>query len=160
MPHHPMIKREREIADKAVVESIIRHGKFTVLALCRSNEPYVVTLSYGYDDRRKALYFHTAHKGLKLEFLSANPAACATVIEDPGYIMGECTHAYRSVVLYGTVVEVKDLAEKKHGLDVMLRHLEDDPETVKKKSLKDDAAYDRAAILRFDIADMTGKEGR
>jgi len=42
----------------------------------------------------------------------------------------------------------------------MLRHLEDDPETVKKRSLKDDAAYDRAAILRFDIADMTGKEGR
>jgi len=74
--------------------------------------------------------------------------------------MGECAHGYRSVVLYGKIVVADGLAEKKHGMEVMLQHLEEDPRPVRKKSLKDDQAYARAAILRLDIEEMTGKSGQ
>ena len=160
MRRYHMNKAEREIADPAVMEEILARGKYAVIALSRDDLPYIVTLSYGYDTGRKALYFHTAHRGVKLDYLRANPSVCATVIEDHGYIMGECAHGYRSVVLYGQLVHVDGLEEKKHGMDVMLRHLEDDPDAVKKRSLKDDQAYARAAILRLDIEEMTGKAGR
>lgn len=160
MSRYHMNKQDREIKNPEIKEEIIQRGKYASIALCRDNEPYIVTLSYGYDRRKKALYFHTAQTGLKLDFIRANPQVCATVIEDRGYIMGECGHDYRSVVLFGKIVVVDGLAEKKYGLEVMLQHLEEDPSVVKKKSLKDDQAYARPAILRLDIEDMTGKAGR
>lgn len=160
MSRYHMNKQDREITNPQIMEEIIRRGKYAVIALCRDNEPYIVTLSYGYDPQKKALYFHTAQTGLKLDFMRTNPQACATVIEDRGYIMGECAHGYRSVVLYGKIVVVDGLAEKKHGMEVMLQHLEEDPRPVRKRSLKDDQAYARAAILRLDVEEMTGKAGR
>ncbi len=160
MTTYHMQKREREIKGKEVLEAILKRGRYAVLSLCRENNPYVVTLSYGYDPRRNSLYFHTAHRGMKMDYIQANPAACATIIEDRGYIMGECAHAYRSLVIRGNLTVVGDLGEKKHGLDVMLSHLEKDPDVVRKRSLPDDQAYARAAILRLDILEITGKAGR
>jgi len=160
MSRYHMNKAEREITDPAVMEEILKRGKYAVMALSRDDLPYIVTLSYGYDAGRKALYFHTALRGLKLDYLRANPSVCATVIEDRGYIMGECAHGYRSVVLYGKLHPVEGFDEKRYGMDVMLRHLEEDPDAVRERSLKDDQAYARAAILRLDIDEMTGKAGR
>ncbi len=159
MGYH-MRRTERAIADREELAAILRRGRYVTLALCRGDEPYVVTLSYGYDTDREALYFHCAHEGLKLAFMEANPQVCGTVIEDLGYVQGECAHAYRSVVLRGELRRVELVAERKHGMDVLLRHLEDEPETVRERSLPDDAAYDRAAILRLDIHEITGKQGR
>jgi nitroimidazol reductase NimA-like FMN-containing flavoprotein (pyridoxamine 5'-phosphate oxidase superfamily) len=160
MTRYHMQKSEREITEKTVLEEILKRGRFAVIGLCRESDPYVVTLSYGYDPTTRSLYFHTARTGLKLEYLKANPSACATVIEDRGYIMGECAHAYRSVVVRGNMTVVETLEEKKHGLEVILGHLEIDPEVVRKRSLADDRAYARAAILRLDILEITGKAGR
>jgi nitroimidazol reductase NimA-like FMN-containing flavoprotein (pyridoxamine 5'-phosphate oxidase superfamily) len=155
-----MRRPERALADRDELAAILRRGRYITLALCRADEPYVVTLSYGYDGEQKALYFHCAHEGLKLDFMGANPQVCGTVIEDLGYIQGECAHAYRSVVLRGELRRVEPLAERKHGMAVLLRHLEDEPQTVRERTLQDDAAYERAAILRLDIHEITGKQGR
>jgi nitroimidazol reductase NimA-like FMN-containing flavoprotein (pyridoxamine 5'-phosphate oxidase superfamily) len=160
MPKHHMQKREREIQDPKTIEEILRQGRYAVIALCRENRPYIMTLSYGYDPTKRALYFHTAHKGLKMEYIKANPAVCATVIEDRGYVMGECAHAYRSVVFQGTLCIVGTLEEKKYGMDVLLGHLEKTPEVVRIRSLPNEQAYARAAILRLDILKITGKAGR
>ncbi|MEK6621281.1 MAG: pyridoxamine 5'-phosphate oxidase family protein, partial [Planctomycetota bacterium] len=94
-------KKEREITDPNELQAIIKRGKYLTIALCRNNEPYIVTLSYGYDEKRNAFYFHSRQKGLKGEFLRSNPNVCATIIEDRGYIMDECAHEFRSVVIWG-----------------------------------------------------------
>jgi hypothetical protein len=154
-----MHKKEREITDPARMKSILKKGKYAVIALCRDGRPYIVTLSCGYDEARFALYFHTALVGLKLDIIKANPAACATVIIDRGYLAGECSHGYRSVVMNGTMHVVESLEEKKHGMDVLLVQLEEDPDAVRRKSLMDVKAYDRTCILRLDIDDMSGKSG-
>jgi hypothetical protein len=62
------------------------------------------------------------------------------------------------VILYGTLGRVTDLEEKKHGMQVMLTHLEERPEEVKRRLLKDDTRYRTVVILRLDISDMTGKQ--
>jgi nitroimidazol reductase NimA-like FMN-containing flavoprotein (pyridoxamine 5'-phosphate oxidase superfamily) len=155
-----MRRSERAIGERDELVGILRRGRYVTLALCRASEPYVVTMSYGYDAEREALYFHCAHEGLKLDFLRANPRVCGTVIEDRGYIHGECAHAYRSVVVRGEMHPVDGLAEKKRGMEVLLWHLEDEPEAVRERTLPDDTAYDRAAMLRLDIHEITGKQGR
>ena len=157
MAIHPMQKPDREITDPSEVKGILARGKYATIALCRDGEPYVVTLSCGFDETRRALYFHSALKGLKLEFLRANPRVCATVILDLGYRPGRCSHGYRSVVLRGRMGLVDDLDEKKHALDVLLHQLEPEAEAVRKRQLPDDAAYRDVGILRLDIEDMRGK---
>ena len=54
------------------LREILKNGKFCSIALCNDNKPYIVTLSYGYDAEKHALYFHCATKGLKLDFISKN----------------------------------------------------------------------------------------
>jgi nitroimidazol reductase NimA-like FMN-containing flavoprotein (pyridoxamine 5'-phosphate oxidase superfamily) len=153
-------RTERAIVEPQELDGILSRGKYAVLAMCRNEEPYVVTMNYGYDKAKGALYFHCAHEGQKLDFVRSNPQVCGTVVEDLGYVQGECAHAYQSVVLRGVMRVVEEAAEKRQAMDVLLHHLEEDPEPVRQGSLADSGAYDRVAILRLDIHDITGKRGR
>jgi nitroimidazol reductase NimA-like FMN-containing flavoprotein (pyridoxamine 5'-phosphate oxidase superfamily) len=160
MPKYHMHKKEREIIDRQEIFQILRRGKYTTISLCRNNEPYVVTMNYGFDEEKNALYFHCAQKGLKLDFIKENPNACATVIEDRGYLMNECAHAYWSVVLWGKMTRIENIEEKKAGIEVLLHHLEDDPDIVRKRTLQKENAYQNVMILRLDIEEITGKQGQ
>ncbi|MCC7212329.1 MAG: pyridoxamine 5'-phosphate oxidase family protein [Candidatus Brocadia sp.] len=160
MPRYHLQKKEREIHDRNELLRIIKAGKYLTIALCRNNEPYVVTLSYGYDERKNAFYFHSRRRGLKSEFLQVNPHVCATIIEDKGYIMNECAHEFRSVIIRGNIYFVETLEEKKQGMDILLKHLEDNPDKIRQESLSNDVVYRSLEILRLDVTDMQGKWGR
>lgn len=160
MPVYHLQKEEREIKERSRLIDILRYGKYTTIAMCRNNEPYVITLNYGLDERENVLYFHSAQKGLKMEFLEDNPEVCATVVQDKGYKMGKCAHGYRSVVFWGKMTVVEGLEEKKHGLDILLHHLEEEPDRVKKKLLKDDTSYAALGVLKLEISRITGKQGQ
>ena len=154
---HPR-RADREITDPAEHARILKAGKYAIIAMADANEPYIVTLNYGYDAPNARLYFHCAIEGLKLDILTRNENVCATVIEDHGYRVGECEHAFSSLVIRGKMRLVADLDDKKHGLDVLLRHLEPDPDPIRARNIKDDASYDKVGILRLDIEMMSGKQ--
>lgn len=159
MTKYHMKKIEREITDKEEISNILRNGKYAVISMCRNNEPYIVTLSYGYDENTNSLYFHSAKAGLKIDFIKENPKVCATVIEDGGYLTAECEHKYASVIFWGSMHVVEDLNEKKHALITMIDHLEEAPEPLKARLLKNDNVYEGVGILRLDINEITGKKG-
>lgn len=155
-----MRRKDKEIINTEEMFNILQNGKFATISMCQDNEPYIVTLNYGYDRQKNSLYFHCAKEGLKLKILKSNPKACGTVIEDFGYVMNECNHSYRSVVFGGKINIVEELEEKKIGLNIMLNHLEENPSQIKEKSLKNEKAYNKPCILRFDIDEVSGKDGR
>ena len=65
------------------------HGR---LGLAFQNEPYVVPVSYGYDQGR--IFFHSAKQGKKVDFMRRNNKVCFEVDE---YQKG-----WASVLCYGT----------------------------------------------------------
>ncbi len=158
--YHLHNRPNREITDKSEINRILIEGKFAVISMCRENEPYIVTLSYGYDSENETLYFHCAKKGLKLDFLSSNKNVCATVIKDKGYVIDECEHEYESVVFWGDMQIVEELREKKHGMRILLHHLEDKDAVIKDKLLKSDDYYSKMEILKLKIEQIHGKAGR
>ena len=160
MKKYHMNKSEREMTDNKEIEGILKSGKYVTISMCRDNEPYIVTLSYGYDQSDNSLYFHTSLKGLKLDFIRDNPIVCATVIDDGGYLMNECSHAYRSVVFWGNMIILDSLDEKKHGMEVLLNHLEDIPIPIKERTLKNDQVYKNIAVLKLQITQISGKNGK
>lgn len=160
MAEYHMNNSEQQIRDENELRRILKGGKYAIVAMCRDNEPYVVTLSCGYDEKTNSLYFHSALKGLKTDIISANPKVCATVIEDGGYVENDCKHRYASVVMFGTMSAIASLEDKKYALDVLLRHLEKDPEGLKARFIKNEAAYDKFALLQLKIDSMSGKSGQ
>jgi len=159
MNRYHLRRSEREIANETALRDLVRNGRFAAVALCRDDEPYVVTMNYGYDADRGVLYFHCAVEGLKLEFIRANPRACAMVVHDLGYRHGECDHAYRSVVLRGPIGIVEDEAERRYGLGVLIDHQEAEPAAVRERTMPGGELRRPVGLLRFDIEEMTGKEG-
>lgn len=158
--YHLVNRPDREINDQSEIAGILRNGKFCAISMCRDNEPYIVTLSYGYDFDNDALYFHCSDKGLKLDFIKMNPKVCATVLEDGGYVMDECGHHYRTVVFWGTIRIVEDIEEKSHGMQVLLNHLEKKPEIKQEKLVASEGFYAKMKVLRLDITEIHGKAGR
>ena len=158
--YHMQNRKDREIISQEELNRILKQGRFVTIALCRGDEPYIVTLSYGYDASRHALYFHCARQGLKLDFMRDNPRVCATVIEDGGYIPDECAHAYRSVVLWGQLSVVGKQDEREHGMRVLIEHLESNASQIERLFGNAAGSWERMQVLRLTIDEMTGKAGQ
>lgn len=157
MSYHP--KRVRnEIIDQHEIVDMVKRGNHVTLALCHDDIPYIVTMSYGFDHQKNCLYFHCANKGDKLDVIKMNSNVCATIIEDHGYLKTKCDHDYASLILRGKIYIVDELEEKKHGLQVLLNHLEENPQPIFERNIKNDDSYRKVTILRFDIESMIGKK--
>jgi hypothetical protein len=61
-------------------------------------------------------------------------------------------------VFWGEMFFIEDLEEKKHGIDVLINHLEKNPSKVKEKSIKSEQRYRHVGILRLDIKELIGKK--
>ena len=151
-----MRRKEREIADIAAIEDIIRAGSVLFLGLCDGGEPYVVPMNYGYADG--TLYMHCALAGRKLDVLRANARACATIVADHSLVCGSraCAFSmnYRSAMVFGSVREVADPEEKRRGMEAVMRAVAgpDAPVDFGPDGL------DRVAILALAAERMTGKQ--
>lgn len=157
---HKMRRHDREITDPSVIEQILSEGKFTTIALADGDEPYLVTLSYGYDAENRRLCFHVARTGRKLDIIERNPRACATVIVDRGYTHGECEHPFRSVVMTGRMRLVTEHDEARDVMRSLLAQLEPTPDAWERMRLDDEARMNSFRALVFEIDSVCGKEGQ
>jgi nitroimidazol reductase NimA-like FMN-containing flavoprotein (pyridoxamine 5'-phosphate oxidase superfamily) len=150
----------RELTDPAALASILRRGKYATIAMVQDGEPYLVTLSYGWDEETNALFFHMASEGRKVDALATDPRVCATVVVDGGYVPGKCEHRYESVVMTGTMRVLADPDERRAGMRVLLRALEQDPDALwSHHELDGDEVWERMSVARLDIETIAGKAG-
>lgn len=152
-------RKEKAIRDEHEMQAIMKAVKYVTIAMCSDNEPYLVTLSHGYDSQSNCIYFHCAQEGKKIDILRENSTVWGQAIVDHGYASGKCDHLYVSVHFKGHVTFITDLEEKKKALTVMVKQLEPDPlpvieEQFTAKSLK------RVNIGRIDIEYMSGKKSK
>ncbi|KKM84412.1 hypothetical protein LCGC14_1299380 [marine sediment metagenome] len=153
-----MRRIEKSITDKKIITELLNKGRYITIAMSKDDYPYIITLSYGYDNSRDALYFHCAKEGQKIDYIKYNSQVCGTIIEDNGYYNDECVQAFRSLVIRGKLSFIDTIQEKKHAFDVLLNHLEKDPKIMKEKHFGNDKNYIKTGILRLDITEITGKE--
>jgi len=155
--YHPKRKRN-EILDEGEKKALIKESNHITIALCEGNNPYIITMSYGLDSDKNCLYFHCANKGDKLDYIKKNPNACATIIKDNGYLETKCDHDYESLIIRGKMKIVEDLDEKKHGLQILLTHLEKDPKPIFERNIKNDLSYNGVTILKLEMESIIGKK--
>ena len=150
-------RKDREITDRDVLKQVLRSTKYVTVALCMDNEPYLVSLSHGYDEATNCLYFHCADEGKKLVYMKANSRVWGQAVLDFG-VTDECDYAYTSVHFRGKASMIEDLREKQHAIEVLVRQLSDNPEEKLAKIKPEKLA--RTAMGRIDIEYMSGKQHR
>jgi hypothetical protein len=65
-------RKEKEITDEAAMKKVLKTTQYVTIAMTRDDQLYLVSLSHGYDEENRCIYFHCANKGKKLDYLEAN----------------------------------------------------------------------------------------
>jgi hypothetical protein len=154
--YHGLRRKEKEIKDPVEMKAVLASAKYVTVAMCSGDEPYLVTLSHGYDETGNAIYFHCARAGKKIEILTANNIVWGQALVDRGYADGRCDHLFASVQFRGRVSFVEDEAEKRHALATMIRQLESEPDKVMAAQVHA-ASLARVHIGRIDLDFLSGK---
>lgn len=155
MTYH-MRRADKEINSVRILRKILKSASYVTVAMCKDGEPYLVSLSHGYDETQNCVYFHCAAEGKKLDFLKANNRIWGQALLDYGYVQSKCDHSYASVHFKGRVTFIEDSYEKLHAIQTMINQLDKKPAQLLTK-LK--AEKLRTTIIgRIDIESMTGKK--
>ncbi|HET6580729.1 MAG TPA: pyridoxamine 5'-phosphate oxidase family protein [Methanoregula sp.] len=149
-----MRREDREITDYLEIDSILQDAIVCRIGLAEGDEPYVVPLCFGYEDR--TIYLHSAPEGKKISMLKENSRCCFEVDQCDNLILGEHPCAwgicYRSVIGFGRASFIEDYEEKKKGLNCIMHHYSDET-----YQFSDDE-IENVCVIRIDIELMTGKK--
>ena len=139
------------------MKTILKKAKYVTLAMCNGNEPYLVTISHGYDQEKNCIYFHCAGEGKKVKILQENGVVWGQALVDGGYVQGSCDQLYATTQFRGRVTFLENFGEKEQALRVLIESLEDNPEQVMEKQLKPESIQ-KVRIGRIDIDFFSGKK--
>jgi len=148
-------RKDREITDAKELRQVLKCTKYVTVALCMEDEPYLVSLSHGYDEAKNCLYFHCAPEGKKLIYQKANNKVWGQAVLDFG-VTDECDYAYTSVHFSGKMRLIGDLKEKQHAIEVLVRQVSLNPEAKLAKIKLE--KLEKTTMGRIDIDYMTGKK--
>jgi nitroimidazol reductase NimA-like FMN-containing flavoprotein (pyridoxamine 5'-phosphate oxidase superfamily) len=147
-------RKDREITDKAEIESIINKADVCQVALSDNNIPYVFPVCFGY--KNNSLYFHSALEGKKIDIIQKNPRICFQIHTDTELIESEkgCDWSihFRSVTGYGKAELINGIGAKKKAMKIVLEHYSKKDYEISSETLK------KTALIRIQIENMTGKK--
>ena len=148
-----MRRSEKEITDQSIMEAIINASLVCRLALSDGNQPYIVPLCFGYQNR--TLYFHSAREGKKIDILKKNNRICFEFDANSEIIEADkaCNWGmkYQSVIGFGRAVLVENIEEKQKALNIIMDHYSD------RDFQFTDKAIGKIAVIKIEIEGMTGK---
>lgn len=152
-----MRRKDLEVTDRAEIDKILQDAQVLHLALNDDGYPYVVPLTYGYENGK--LYMHSATTGKKIDLIRRNPKISfqvqADVVfhDDPKKSSG-LTLTYRSVIGFGKVRILDDNDEKRSAIKILAAHYNEKGTKVERS----DAALKNVAMLEITIDHVTGKQ--
>ncbi|MHA1690244.1 MAG: pyridoxamine 5'-phosphate oxidase family protein [Candidatus Heimdallarchaeaceae archaeon] len=150
-------RKEKAITDETTMKKILSEVAYVTIALCKDNQPYLVSLSHGYDSDKNCIYFHCASEGKKIDYLKENNVVWGQAIIDKGYVQGACDHLYATTQFKGKVTFIDDFEEKKEALTNMVHKLDKNPDAVIYKQLTQQSVT-KITVGRIDIDYLSGKE--
>lgn len=151
------MRRKQQALSREESEKILQSATSGVLAvLGDEGYPYTVPLSYVY--REGKLYFHCASEGHKLDAVRACDKASFCVISEDNVIPEKFTTAFRSVVAFGRVRELK--GEELYGAMKALAGKYSPMESNESFEREMEESLHHLCVLEFAIEHLSGKEGK
>jgi len=150
-----MRKKEKEVCDHEVMESMLRSSEVLRLGLCDQGEPYIVPVCFGYE-KGGVIFIHAAREGRKLDIIRKNDRVCFEVDHMDKLIRKDLackwTMDYHSIIGTGKASLVTDPQEIRKALDVIMSHYGGKPPFE-----YSDGSLNKMLVIRIDILGMTCK---
>lgn len=112
------------------IEEIIRSSELCFLGVAGTDGvPYVLPMNFGYAE--KVVYLHSAPVGTVVDIVNQNPKVCITFCVNNGLVFQHpqvaCSYRMKSksVIAWGEVDFVDDLAEKEKALHILMAQYSD-----------------------------------
>lgn len=130
--HRRMRRADREVTDASAIAGIVAACRIVRVSYVDAEGLTIVPMNFGYEfenDGTLTLYLHSAPVGRKLDAIRAASNALAVAFEmetDCAVVEGRTpcnwSEAFKSVIGNGTASIVTDLAEARHGLQLLMAH--------------------------------------
>ena len=155
-----MRRTDREVTDLPTPENILQNCLTVHIGVQDGEGLFVVPMNYGYrlEGGRLTLYVHSAPQGRKASAFQKGGKVAFEM--DCGHALCSaetaCAHSYfyRSIMGSGSIRPLEDRAEKRAGLNTILRRL-----TGRSWEMPDDA-LDRTAVFAIEADTWTGKQNQ
>ncbi len=149
-----MRRSDKQITNEAEILQIIEQATVCRLAMCDADRPYLVPLSFGYQDG--TLYFHAALEGKKIDILHRNDQVCFEFdldcrIRKSGDVCNWGV-TYRSVIGTGRAVFIEDPEAKRKALAVIVEHYGGDGSKLTQNSVN------QTRVFAVRIEEISGKQ--
>jgi uncharacterized protein len=155
----PMRRREREITDRAGVEEILSNARTLFLGFRDVEAPYLVPMSFGYE--AGVIWVHSAAVGTKVDLLRRDPRVGFAAEWGTEIVAGKtgCDTSVRSRSVTGVGVAriVEDEAERRRGLDAVMRHYGWGSGPGHPEPAYEPQSMARTLVIRIDVTHMRGK---
>ena len=155
-----MRRKDKEIVDQKVMVSIIEKAIICRVGMCWQDEPYVIPMNFGYENNY--IYLHSAREGRKLDILRNNNKVCIEFDVDVEMLQSQevckTSMKYKSILIFGTAVILKDVAEKKRALDIIMHHY--DNHNFPSLFHYSEEVMEKVIMIKVKVEKMTGKESK
>jgi len=162
---HPMNKvrlKDREVTDEAWIKDFLYRSTYGVLGTADSDQPFLNSRLFVYDEVTKAIYLHGALQGRTPSNIRANDRVCFTVSEMgrllPADEACEFGVEFASVVVFGRAQILSDPDDMIYGLQLLLdKYFPDHHPGVHYSSL-DSKQVSGTAVYRITIESWSAKQ--
>ena len=148
-----MRRKDKEMTDPEAIASVIRKSTVCRLAMSDDNQPYVIPMSFGYQDG--AVYFHCAPEGRKIDILRKNPRVCIEFDVDCRLKTGDSAckwgFYFQSAIAFGVAAFIEDAVEKRAALDIIMRQYSNEAFTYP------ESALEKIVVIRVTVTELTGQ---
>ena len=149
------MRRNRQQVPEAECIRVLKEQPRGVLSVLGDDGyPYGVPLDHWYSEEERALYFHCAKTGHKLDAIAACDKVSYCVMDEGFRREGEWALNITSVIVFGRMRAVEDEEKKREICVNLVRKFTDDGEYLQKELA---SAFSRVHCLALKIEHMTGK---
>lgn len=152
-----MRRSDRGLSDEAT-KDILAKGLYGVLSLQGDEYPYGVPLSFVCDG--DGLYLHCALAGKKLGLMRRQPKAAFCVVRGAVPLADARSMRYESAMVFGTLSEVEDEAEKLAALLALVAKYAGDDQYIAAGREQAVNSLAKTAVFKLAVEHMTGKARR
>jgi nitroimidazol reductase NimA-like FMN-containing flavoprotein (pyridoxamine 5'-phosphate oxidase superfamily) len=155
-----MRRKDKEIVDQKVMVSIIEKAIICRVGMCWQDEPYVIPMNFGYWNH--FIFLHSASEGRKLDILRNNNKVCIEFDVDVEMLRSQeackTSMKYKSILIFGRAAILKDVAEKKRALDIIMHHYNN--HNFPSLFHYSEEVMGKVIIIKVKVEEMTGKESK
>lgn len=143
--------------DRPLIHAILDEGLVCHIGFTVDGQPFVTPTTYARSGDR--LYIHGSVASRMLRNLASGVSICFTVTLLDGLVLARSAfhHSmnYRSVMIFGTAVEVTDLAERQRAFEAVVNHIV--PGRYEATRKPDAQEIKATSIIALDITEASAK---